>query len=189
MANKTVGDVADYLDGQIKHAGRTKPAIVGHSFGGLLAEILAGRGLSRASVAISPAPFRGVLPLPISSLRAVSPVLTNPANAHRAVPLTYEQFRYSFANAVDEDQAKRLYEEFAVPAPGAPLFEAAVANFNPWTSGQGEQQEPGSRPDADHLRRPGPHRAVGDLQRLIQEAEPQRGRHRDHQDSTARDMP
>jgi pimeloyl-ACP methyl ester carboxylesterase len=84
-------------------------------------------------VAVDPAPFRGIPQLPLSSLRAASPVLSNPANRHRAVPLTYEQFRYSFANAVDEDQARRLYDTFAVPAPGAPLWQAAAANFNPRT--------------------------------------------------------
>jgi non-heme chloroperoxidase len=85
------------------------------------------------SVAIDPAPFRGVLPLPISALRAGKPVLGNPANRHRAVPLTYEQFRYSFANAVSEEEAKELYDTYAVPAPGEPLFQAAAANLNPWT--------------------------------------------------------
>jgi non-heme chloroperoxidase len=107
--------------------------VIGHSFGGLLTEILAGRGLAAASVAISPAPFRGVLPLPISALRAASPILRNPANRNKAIPLTYEQFRYAFANAVDEDQAKRLYDQFCVPAPGEPIFQAAAANLNPWT--------------------------------------------------------
>jgi pimeloyl-ACP methyl ester carboxylesterase len=110
-----------------------KPAVIGHSFGGLLAQMVAGRGLSAATVAIDAAPFRGVLPLPISALRSGSPVLGNPANRHRAVPLTYEQFRYAFANAVPEDEAKQLYDTFAVPAPGAPLFQAAAANLNPWT--------------------------------------------------------
>jgi non-heme chloroperoxidase len=104
FANKSVGDVADHFEDVIRGL-KKKPAIIGHSFGGLLAQILAGRGLSAASVAIDPAPFRGVLPLPISSLRSASPVLKNPANYHRAVPLTYEQFRYSFANAVSEDEA------------------------------------------------------------------------------------
>jgi pimeloyl-ACP methyl ester carboxylesterase len=84
-------------------------------------------------VAIDPAPFRGVLPLPISALKSASPVLGNPANRSRAVPLTFEQFRYGFANAVSEDEAKQLYETFAVPASGAPLFQAAAANLNPWT--------------------------------------------------------
>ena len=132
FAHKTVGQVADhYADvvGQLKK----KPVVIGHSFGGLLTQILAGRGLAKASVAIDPAPFRGVLPLPVSALRSARPVLSNPANWNRAIPLTYEQFRYGFANAVGEDEAKQLYDEFAVPAPGAPLFQAATANFNPWT--------------------------------------------------------
>ena len=132
FANKTVGDVADHFSEVIGKHDR-KPVVIGHSFGGLLAQILAGRGLSTATVAIDPAPFRGVLPLPVSALRSASPVLTNPANRHRAVPLTYEQFRYAFANAVDEEEARQLYDAFAVPAPGAPLFQAATANFNPWT--------------------------------------------------------
>ncbi|MER5325180.1 alpha/beta hydrolase [Streptosporangium roseum] len=132
FAHKTVGQVADHFTDLIARLER-KPVIVGHSFGGLLTQILAGRGLACASVAIDPAPFQGVLPLPISSLRAAAPVLTNPANIHRAVPLTYDQFRYSFANALTEEEAKQLYDEFSVPAPGAPLFQAAVANFNPWS--------------------------------------------------------
>jgi non-heme chloroperoxidase len=130
FADKTVGQVADHYAQVIAGLAR-KPAIVGHSFGGLIAQILAGRGLSAVTVAIDAAPFRGVLPLPLSSLRASSPVLGNPANRHRAVPLTYEQFRYAFANAVSEDEARELYATFAVPAPGAPLFQDAAANFNP----------------------------------------------------------
>jgi non-heme chloroperoxidase len=132
IAGKTIGDVADHVADVIGQLER-KPAVIGHSFGGLMAQIVAGRGLSAATVAISPAPFRGVLPLPISALRVARPVLQNPANRHRAIPLTFEQFQYGFANAVDEDEAKQLYDEFSVPAPGAPLFQAAVANFNPWT--------------------------------------------------------
>jgi len=132
MAHKTVGQVADHFDEIIRGLKR-KPAVVGHSFGGLLAQILAGRGLSVATVAVDPAPFRGVLPLPISALKSAWPVLGNPANRNRAVPLTYEQFRYGFANAVSETEAKELYDTFAVPASGAPLFQAATANLNPWT--------------------------------------------------------
>ena len=120
-------------------------AVVGHSFGGLLTQILAGRGLAKASVAIDPAPFRGVLPLPISALRSGSPVLGNPANRNRAVPLTFEQFRYGFANAVSEDEADQLYEEFAVPAPGKPLFQAAAANLNPWTEAKVDTHNPRQR--------------------------------------------
>ncbi len=132
FAGKTVGQVADHyctILGRLD----VKPAVVGHSFGGLLTQIVAGRGLSAASVAVDPAPFRGVLPLPISALRSASPVLGNPANRHRAVPLTYDQFRYAFANAVTEEEAAQLYETFAVPASGAPIFQAAAANLNPWT--------------------------------------------------------
>jgi non-heme chloroperoxidase len=132
MAHKTVGQVADHFD-EIIRGLKKKPAVVGHSFGGLLAQILAGRGLSAATVAVDPAPFRGVLPLPLSALKSAWPVLGNPANRNRAVPLTYEQFRYAFANAVSETEAKELYDTFAVPASGAPLFQAATANLNPWT--------------------------------------------------------
>jgi pimeloyl-ACP methyl ester carboxylesterase len=132
FAGKGVGHVADYLSGIVRRLNK-KPAVIGHSFGGLLAQIVAGRGLAAVSVAIDPAPFRGVLPLPFSALKSASPVLSNPLNFNKAVPLTYEQFRYGFANAVSEDEAKQLYETYAVPAPGEPLFQAAFANVNPWT--------------------------------------------------------
>jgi pimeloyl-ACP methyl ester carboxylesterase len=145
FAHKTVGQVADHYSAIIEKLDK-KPAIIGHSFGGLLVQIVAGRGLSAATVAIDAAPFRGVLPLPVSALRAGAPVLGNPLNHHRAVPLTYEQFRYAFANAVDEDEAKQLYAEFAVPASGAPLFQAATANFNPWTEAKANYKNPARGP-------------------------------------------
>jgi pimeloyl-ACP methyl ester carboxylesterase len=145
FAGKSIGQVADHF-AAIASALTTRPAIIGHSFGGLLAQILAGRGLASVSVAVDPAPFRGVLPLPISALRAASPALANPANRHRAVPLTYEQFRYAFANAVSEEEAKELYETYAVPAPGLPLFQAAAANFNPWTEAKVDTENPGRGP-------------------------------------------
>ncbi|GAA2212162.1 alpha/beta fold hydrolase [Nonomuraea monospora] len=132
FAGKGVAEVADHFAEAIGRLAR-RPAVIGHSFGGLITQILAGRGLSAVSVAIDPAPFQGVLPLPISSLRSARPVLGNPANYHRAVPLTYDQFRYAFANAVSEAEARELYDTFAVPAPGEPLFQAAVANVNPWS--------------------------------------------------------
>src|SRR4051812_34872738 len=155
FAHKSVGQIADHLDGIIRRLDK-KPAIVGHSFGGLLTQILAGRGLASVSVAISPAPFRGVLPLPISALRSASPVLGNPANRSRAVPLTYEQFRYAFANAVSEDDAKELYENYSVPGSGTPLFQAASANLNPWTEAKVDSKNPDRGPmliiaaDSDH---------------------------------------
>jgi non-heme chloroperoxidase len=132
FAHKSVGQVADHFADLISQLD-DKPAVIGHSFGGLITQIIAGRGLAAASVAVDPAPFRGVLPLPISALKSASPVLGKPANRNRAVPLTYEQFRFAFANAVPEDEAKTLYETYAVPASGKPLFQAASANLNPWT--------------------------------------------------------
>jgi pimeloyl-ACP methyl ester carboxylesterase len=145
FAGKTVGDIADHFDAVIRRLDEP-PAVIGHSFGGLLTEILAGRGLARASVVISPAPFRGVLPLPISALRSASPVLHNPRNRHRAVPLTYDQFRYAFANAVTEEEAGDLYEAFAVAGSGAPIFQAASANLNPWTEVKVKTKSPDRGP-------------------------------------------
>ncbi|MFI6263237.1 alpha/beta hydrolase [Micromonospora sp. NPDC051006] len=145
FARKSVGQVADHFCDLIGKLDR-KPAVVGHSFGGLITQITAGRGLSATSVAIDPAPFRGVLPLPISALRVASAVLGNPANYHRAVPLTYEQFRYGFANAVSDDEARELYETYAVPASGEPLFQAAVANLNPWTEVKVDTDNPDRGP-------------------------------------------
>jgi non-heme chloroperoxidase len=141
FAHKSVGEVADHF-GEVIGKLKRKPAVIGHSFGGLLTQIIAGRGLSAVSVAIDPAPFRGVLPLPISALKSASPVLGNPANRNRAVPLTYEQFRFGFANAVDEEEAKQLYTTYAVPASGLPLFQAATANLNPWTEAKVNSKNP-----------------------------------------------
>jgi len=145
FANKTVGQVADHV-GEVIGKLSTKPAVIGHSFGGLLAQVIAGRGLSAVTVAIDPAPFRGVLPLPVSSLRSALPVLGNPANRRRAVTLTFDQFRYGWANAVSEGEAKQLYEAFHVAAPGAPLFQAATANLNPKTEAKVDTTNPDRGP-------------------------------------------
>ncbi len=145
LAHKSIGQIADHVEDVI--GGLTKkPAVIGHSFGGLLTQILAGRGVSAVSVAIDPAPFRGVLPLPFSALKSASPVLGNPANHRRAVPLTYEQFRFAFANAVTEEEAKELYATFAVPGSGVPLFQAATANLNPWTQAKVKSKNPDRGP-------------------------------------------
>ncbi len=141
FARKTVGQVADHFEDVSRKLDGT-PVVIGHSFGGLLAQILAGRGVAKATVAVDPAPFRGVLPLPISSLKAASPALGNPANRHRAVLLTYEQFRYAFANAVGEEEAKQLYDTYCVPASGTPIFQAAAANLNPWTEVKVKSKNP-----------------------------------------------
>ena len=145
FADKTVGQVANHFDAIVRRLER-RPAIIGHSFGGLLAQILAGRGLSIATVAIDAAPFRGVLPLSLSALRSALPVLANPANRHRAVPLSYEQFRFGFANAVSQVEARYLYEKYAVPGSGAPVFQAATANLNPWTEVRVDTENPDRGP-------------------------------------------
>ena len=145
FARKTIGQIADHYDAIIRSLD-SKPAVIGHSFGGLLAQILAGRGLSEATVAVDPAPFRGVLPLPYSALKASSSVLRNPANRHRAVPLSFEQFKFGFANAVSEQEARELYDQFAVPGSGAPIFQAATANINPWTEAKVDIDNPNRGP-------------------------------------------
>lgn len=133
LAGTTVTQVADHVADVIAQLDR-RPVVIGHSLGGLLAQVVAGRGLALATVAIDPAPFKGVLPLPLSALRASFPVLRNPANRNRAVTLTLEQFTYGFANAVAKAEAASLYEEHHVAAPGRPLFEAALANLS-WARG------------------------------------------------------
>ena len=107
------------------------PILVGHSFGGMIAQKLLGQDRARAAVAIDAAQIKGVLPVPLSALRATLPVFKNPANKHRAVSLTAEQFRFAFGNAVSEQESDELFERWTIPAPGRPLFEAAAANFNP----------------------------------------------------------
>ncbi|MGZ3667344.1 MAG: alpha/beta hydrolase [Ktedonobacterales bacterium] len=141
FAHKRLKQITEhYLDaiGQLS----MKPAVIGHSFGGLISLMLAGKGASIATVAISPAPFRGVLPLPPSALKSGFPVLGNPANYNRAVPLALDQFKYGFANAVDENEANTLYETFAVPGSGVPIFQAATANLNPWTEDHVDTKNP-----------------------------------------------
>ncbi|GAB3075033.1 alpha/beta hydrolase [Pedococcus soli] len=108
-----------------------KPILIGHSFGGMIAQKLLGQDCARAAIAIDAAQIKGVLPVPLSALRATLPVFKNPANRHRAVSLTPEQFRFAFANAVPEAESDELHQRWTIPAPGRPLFEAATANFDP----------------------------------------------------------
>lgn len=145
MAKKSIKDVADRCQFVIEKL-HIKPIIVGHSFGGLIAQILASRGRAKAAVAISPAPFRGVLPLPFSVFKATWPVLSNLANRGRAVELTYQQFKYGFANAVPDAEAKSLHSTVHVPAPGLPIFQAATANLNPWTQAKVDTRFAGRGP-------------------------------------------
>ncbi len=141
FAQKRIKQVTDHY-GEVIRQLKKKPVVVGHSFGGLIAQQLADEGLAAVTVAIDPPGFRGVLPLPLSELKAGAPVLSNPANYHRAVALTYEQFRYGFANELEEDEARALYAKFAVPGSGTPLFQAAAANLNPWTEDQVDTRNP-----------------------------------------------
>ncbi|GAS97101.1 uncharacterized protein RMCC_4067 [Mycolicibacterium canariasense] len=130
FAGKGVAAITEHHADVIRALDR-KPIIVGHSFGGLITQQLAGLGLAKVAVAIDPAPFRGVLPLPLAALRSSFPVLGNPLNYGRSIALTPKQFRYAFGNAVSEDEASRLYDRYSVAGAGKPLFQAAVANFNP----------------------------------------------------------
>jgi pimeloyl-ACP methyl ester carboxylesterase len=145
FAKKTLGQIADHTADVIGRLNK-KPAVMGHSTGGLLAQMIAGRGLSAATVAIDPGPFRGVLPLPISALRSAMPVLANPLNRGRAVTLTLDQFKYGWANALGEEEAKELYETYHVAAPGVALMQMANANLNPFTEAKADTKNPDRGP-------------------------------------------
>jgi pimeloyl-ACP methyl ester carboxylesterase len=145
FAGKTLAQVADHT-ADVIGALNKKPAVMGHSTGGLLCQIIADRGLSAATVAIDPGPFRGVLPLPISSLRSAGPVLKNPLNRGRAVTLTLDQFKYGWANALSDEEAKELYETFHVAAPGVALMQMANANLNPFTEAKLDPGNPDRGP-------------------------------------------
>jgi pimeloyl-ACP methyl ester carboxylesterase len=145
FAHKKVQAVTDHYLDAIKRLAK-KPAVVGHSFGGLIAQKIAGSGASVATVSIDNAPFRGILPLPISSLKSSFPVLSNPTNYGKAIALTFDQFKYGWANNLDEAEAKELHETFHVPAPGLPLFQAAVSNFNPVSETRVDSKNPDRGP-------------------------------------------
>jgi pimeloyl-ACP methyl ester carboxylesterase len=145
LAKKTIGQVADHTADIIGKLDK-KPAVMGHSTGGLLAQIIADRGLSAATVAVDPGPFRGVLPLPISALRSASPVLANPLNRGRAVALTFDQFKYGWSNALGDDESKQLYDTYHVAAPGVALMQMANANLNPRTEAKLDPKNPNRGP-------------------------------------------
>jgi pimeloyl-ACP methyl ester carboxylesterase len=146
LAGKTLGQIADHTAELIGRLEK-KPAVLGHSTGGLLAQIIADRGLSAATVAIDPGPFRGVLPLPISTLRVSAPVLRNPLNRGRAVTLTLDQFKYGWTNAIDDDaEAERLYKTYHVAGPGVALMQMANANLNPFTEAKLDPRNPDRGP-------------------------------------------
>src|SRR4051794_37393242 len=145
FARKTLGQVADHV-AEVIQALTKKPVVMGHSTGGLLAQMIADRGLSAVTVAIDPGPFRGVLPLPISALRSAAPVLTNPLNRNRAVTLTLEQFKYGWGNALSDEETKELYDSYHVATPGVALMQMANANLNPWTEAKLDPANPDRGP-------------------------------------------
>jgi non-heme chloroperoxidase len=145
LAGKTLGQVAGHT-AEIIGALDKKPAVIGHSTGGLLAQMLAGRGLSAATVAIDPGVFRGVLPLPASVLRGVGPFLVNPFTRGRAITLTFGQFTYGWANALGEKEARELYDTFHVAGSGIALVQMGNANLNPWTEAKVDTANPGRGP-------------------------------------------
>jgi pimeloyl-ACP methyl ester carboxylesterase len=159
LAKKTLKQVADHT-AEVIGALDKKPAVMGHSTGGLLAQLVADRGLSAATVAIDPGPFRGVLPLPYSTLKVSAPILRNPLNRGRAITLTFDQFKYGWANALDEEEARRLYDTYHVAAPGVALMQMANANLNPFTEAKVDTKNPERGPlliiegDDDHTVHP-----------------------------------
>jgi pimeloyl-ACP methyl ester carboxylesterase len=141
FAKKSLGQIADHTAEVIAKLEKV-PAVMGHSTGGLLAQMIADRGLSGATVAIDPGPFRGVLPLPLSALKSAKPVLANPLNRGKAVTLTLDQFKYGWANALGDEEAQQLYETFHVAAPGLALMQMANANLNPLTEAKLDSKNP-----------------------------------------------
>jgi pimeloyl-ACP methyl ester carboxylesterase len=153
LARADPESIADHgIDDVVAHFAKViaglpaKPILIGHSFGGMIAQRLLGEDLAAAAVAIDAAQIKGVLPLPLSALRATLPVFKNPANKHRAVSLTAEQFRFAFGNAIPEEESDELFERWTIPAPGKPLFEAAAANFNPHSPAKVDTDNTGRGP-------------------------------------------
>jgi pimeloyl-ACP methyl ester carboxylesterase len=145
FAKKTLGQIADHT-AEIVNALDKKPALIGHSTGGLLAQMLAGNGLSAATVAIDPGVFRGVLPLPASVLKGVGPFLLDPRTRGRSLTLTFDQFTYGWANALDEKEARELYDTYHVPCSGLALVQMGNANLNPWTEAKVDTHNPDRGP-------------------------------------------
>jgi pimeloyl-ACP methyl ester carboxylesterase len=145
LAKKTLKQIGDHT-AEVIGGLQKKPAVMGHSTGGLLAQLIADRGLSAATVGIDPGPFRGVLPLPVSALRSAGPVLKNPLNRSKAITLTLDQFKYGWANALSDEEAKQLYETYHVAAPGSALMQMANANLNPWTEAKLDPGNPDRGP-------------------------------------------
>jgi len=141
FAHKMVGSVTDHYLEAISELDQP-PIVIGHSFGGLITMKIAGQGVATASVSIDNAPFQGVLPIPVSSLKSSSAVLANPTNIGKAVALTFEQFKYGWTNNLSDEESAELYEKYHVAASGVPLFQAATANFNPFAETKVDTKNP-----------------------------------------------
>ena len=141
LAKKSLKQVADHT-ALVIDALDKKPVLIGHSTGGLLAEMLAGRGVAAVTVAIDPGVFRGVLPLPFKVLKGVGPFLIDPRTRGRAITLTFDQFEYGWANALDEKEGRELYDTFHVAGSGMSLVQMGNANLNPWTEAKVDTKNP-----------------------------------------------
>jgi pimeloyl-ACP methyl ester carboxylesterase len=139
VADKGIDDVTEHY-AEIIRGLPTLPIVIGHSFGGMIAEKLLGENLAAAAIGIDAAQIKGVLPLPLSALRVTFPVFKNPANQHRAVSLTEDQFHYAFGNGIPQEESNELYARWTIPSPGKPLFQAAAANFNPHSEAKVDTQ-------------------------------------------------
>lgn len=145
FANKMVQEVTDHYLEAIS-ALTLQPAVVGHSFGGLIAQKIAGAGRSVATVAVDPAPFQGVLSVPVSSLKSSAPVVGHLSSLKHGVTLSFEDFLYGWANALDEAEARELYDEFHVAAAGNPIFQVVTANLNPFSETKVDTKNPDRGP-------------------------------------------
>jgi pimeloyl-ACP methyl ester carboxylesterase len=164
-----ITEIVEFYAGVIGGLDR-KPIIMGHSFGALITQILLDDGWGTAGVSIDSAPVKGVFRLPWSALRSAFPGLKNPANRHRAVTLTPEEFHYAFTNTMTDEASRTAYERYAVPGPGRPLFEAAFANFNPHAASKIDFKNDERAPllviagRVDHVSPPSINRTIAKLQ-------------------------
>jgi pimeloyl-ACP methyl ester carboxylesterase len=164
-----IAEIVEFYAGVIGGLDR-KPIIMGHSFGALITQILLDDGWGKAGVSIDSAPVKGVFRLPWSALRSAFPGLKNPANRHRAVTLTPEEFHYAFTNTMTDEESRTAYERYAVPGPGRPLFEAAFANFNPHAASKIDFKNDERAPllviagRVDHVSPPSINRTIAKLQ-------------------------
>ena len=163
VANHGIDDVTEHYAKIIDDL-PAEPILIGHSFGGLIAEKLLGMDRGAAAIAIDAAQIKGVLQLPLSQLRGTLPVFANPTNKHKAVSLTAKEFRYSFGNALSEAESKALYEQWTIPSPARPLFEGRERGLLTAFAGEGRHREPRPRAAVAHHGRQRPYRTRGHYQ-------------------------